>query len=260
MRSYAHIVNPVRVPPGHELHQAQPLTFESMRRARDRAQAAGAQVDLLTAALPDDRMEIAGFRATPDLTRTVLSLGHFEEQRPLPLIGDILDRLYANTDAQVLLYTNVDLAVHPDFYLALEAELDAGHQAFTIDRRTVHGGADRDLDWLVAQEGEPHGGHDCFVFERALLEGVSFHGVCIGFPPVGRVLLAALSSRARGFTILEGRRLTFHIDNAKQWQSARYQDYWRHNQREALRALDDLGPLSPLARALRDEIAAQEQM
>jgi len=260
MRSYAHIVNPVRVKPGHELHEAQPLTFESLRRARDRAQSAGLEVSLLACALPEDRGELPGFTFTPDLTRTVLALGRFEEPRPLPLMGDILTRLYQSSDAQVLVYTNVDLAVHPDFYLAIDAEVAAGRQAFSINRRTVHGGAGRPLDWVLAQAGEPHGGHDCFVFERAVLEGFDFHGVCIGFPPVGRVMLAAMSSRGRGFATLEDRSLTFHVDNAKVWQSLRYQDYWLHNQREGLRAIDGLQPRSPLAQALRDEIAAQEHM
>jgi hypothetical protein len=263
MRSFAHIVNPVRAQPGHELHQAQPLTFESMRRARERAQAAGLQVTLLACALPEDHRELPGFQATHALTRTVQALGRFEEPRPLPLLGDILERLYAESDAEVLVYTNVDLALHPDFYLALDAELEAGRQAFSINRRTVHDGAGRPLEWVLAQAGEPHGGHDCFVFERAVLQDIDFHGLCIGFPPIGRVMLAAMSTRGRGFATLDDRMLTFHVDNAKVWQSRRYQDYWLHNQREGLRAIDGLAartPLSPLARALRDEIAAQEHM
>lgn len=258
----AHIVNPARVGPDSDLHAAQPLTFESMRRARERAALKGVRVSLYTAQLAADREPVEGFTATPDLTRTVLDLCRFAEPRPLPLIGDILARLYSASEAATFIYTNVDIAVHPDFYLAIAGERAQGRDAFSINRRTVSLVVS-DLDALLADPGEPHAGHDCFVFARELLEQVDFRGVCIGFPPVGRVLLAALSTRARDFATLTDRFLTFHAQDRKQWQGERYQDYWRHNQREALAVIDALaesGPLSPLALELRQEIAAQERM
>ena len=37
-------------------------------------------------------------------------------RRKLPLLADIIERLYENSDAEWLIYTNVDIAVQPHFY------------------------------------------------------------------------------------------------------------------------------------------------
>jgi len=141
--------------------------------------------------------------------------------------------------------------VRPEFYRAI-AERMSRHDALSIRRRTVRATAAqaRDLDWLAQQDGEPHAGHDCFVFGRKLLEGVDFGRVCIGFPPVGQVLLAALSTLAASFAELTEERLTFHANDDRQWRDPRFEDYWQFNQNEARLVLERLirtRPLSPLA-------------
>jgi hypothetical protein len=253
MRSYAHIVNPVTAGAAR-FHQD--LTLESMRRAAQRSSLPVALFAAGETGSPPD-----GFGATRVLTRTVRDLAHFAEPRPLPLIGDVLARLYEASVAEWLVYTNIDIVLGEDFYRAVDAEVAAGAEALVINRRTIEAPAHPvTLDWLSAQAGEPHPGYDCFVWRRGLLEDVSFHGVCIGFPPIGRVLVAALSSQTDAFRLLTDRRLTFHIGDDKRWQSERYLDYWRYNQQQALLVLDGLPRLSSLALALRDEIARQEQL
>src|SRR5688572_15475844 len=114
MLSFAHIVNPVIVPETSDLFFAQPITFETMRRARAAAQEV-AEVALLTAQYPEDRPLVPDdFVATPDLERSALDLGEFKIPRKLPLVRDILDRLYESApQADFLIYTNVDIAVMP---------------------------------------------------------------------------------------------------------------------------------------------------
>src|SRR5271167_1997215 len=87
----AHLVNPVRSPVDSDLTYAQPLTFESMRRAAEQAQDV-ARIDLLTAQYPDDHAIIPPyFTRTRDLDRCVADLHPFTVYRKLPLIADLVE-------------------------------------------------------------------------------------------------------------------------------------------------------------------------
>jgi hypothetical protein len=254
--SIAHLVNPVS---GHrELDAVQTITFASMRDARAHA-AGAAQVELLAAGFVDDDPLPGGFRSTRPLARSVLDAGRFALPRRLPLIGDLIERLVESSDAEWLVYTNVDIGLSADFYRQL-ARLGEEADAFTINRRTVAATPEqaRDLEWLRAQPGEPHWGHDCFVFHRRLVEGVDLGTVCIGFPPVGQLLLAVLSTLAPRFRVHDQLHLTFHVNDDRSWCDPRYDDYLAHNCAEALAALDRVAQkrrLSPLAEEARANIA-----
>src|SRR4051794_565630 len=59
---FAHVVNPVRVDPSSDLFVAQPITFESMRIARENAGPA-LDVELFAAFYPEDADHVpVGFR------------------------------------------------------------------------------------------------------------------------------------------------------------------------------------------------------
>src|SRR5712692_535207 len=111
MIKLAHLVNPVIVPPTSDLYVAQPITFESMRVAREFARDQ-VQVTLLSAQFPEDcAMVPPFFHGTRDLNRSILDLRNFRVCRKLPLLKDLLDRLYEESDADYLIYTNVDIAL-----------------------------------------------------------------------------------------------------------------------------------------------------
>jgi hypothetical protein len=113
----AHLVNPVRCPAAAELTHTQPLTFESMRRAAERA-GSELRVELLTTQYPQDHPVIPPyFRRTADLTRSAADMHSFTVRRELPLACDLLARLYGASEAPYLIYTNVDIILHPSFYL-----------------------------------------------------------------------------------------------------------------------------------------------
>ena len=119
MTSFAHIINPVSVPPGSDLFRAQPITFASMTIARDFARGQ-AEVTQFTAQYPEDRHMVPdGFVLTPDIEQSVLDVGTFQVPRKLPLLKDILDRLYQSSTAEILIYTNADIALLPHFYAAV---------------------------------------------------------------------------------------------------------------------------------------------
>src|SRR5690554_6353663 len=117
MIKLTHIINPVNVSEASDLFVAQPVTFESMRRAKQFA-ANEIEVNLITTQYPEDHSIIPEFfTKTKDLDRSVLDFGAFDKQRKLPLLQDILDRAVDyDTEADYIVYTNVDIAVQPHFY------------------------------------------------------------------------------------------------------------------------------------------------
>ena len=90
---FAHVINPVRVEPSSDLFVAQPITFESMRVAREKARE-DVEVTLCAVYYPEDEEQIPGvFQKLRPLDRSVLDFGEFEVKRKYPLISDILARL-----------------------------------------------------------------------------------------------------------------------------------------------------------------------
>jgi hypothetical protein len=242
MNTIAHIINPVIVDETSDLLIAQPITFETMRIARKNVRGTAA-VQLWTAQYPEDRSLVPnGWLMTPDLDRSVLDVGTFKHLRKLPLMRDILDRLYEATDAEYLIYTNVDIALMPHFYTVVDRFIEAGIDAFVINRRTI---SDRFTDTseimlMYAEAGQAHFGHDCFVFRRDVYPQYILGDVCIGVNWVGKILLQNLQHHAMRFKEFRSKHLTFHIGNQRVWENRENIDYIQHNTREAQRALMQL--------------------
>jgi hypothetical protein len=242
MRKIAHIINPVVVDDSSDLFVAQPVTFRTMSVARDFAQGR-AEVRLLSAQYNEDRSVVpSDFELTRDLDRSVLDLGCFRERRKLPLLQDILDRLYEATDADYLIYTNADIALMPGFYLAVDRLIEAGYDAFAINRRTIPAVFTRvaDIPLMWAEAGEPHRGHDCFVFRRDAYPRFRLDDLCIGMSFVGRLLIINLACQATHFAQFRNLHLTFHIGNERAWKREEFRDYFAHNKQAAIRALREL--------------------
>lgn len=231
----AHVVNPVRVLPASDLYVAQPITFETMRRARDFA-AGAVDVTLLAAGFAEDAVVFpADFVHLPPLRRSVLDVAHFRLPRRLPLLQDILDAACAATDAEVLVYTNVDIGLQPHFYTAVQRLVEeAGHDVFVVNRRTISARytsiAEIPLMWRAS--GQPHRGWDCFVFPRALQPRFRLGAVCVGATRVGLALLANLVAYGRAFRQFTDAHLTFHLGDARSWLNPAFADYDAHNTRE----------------------------
>ena len=236
----AHLVNPVTVPPTSDLHVAQPITFESMRRARSFA-AAVVEVELLAAVFADDAGAVPeGFSATDALTRSILDLGRFNVKRRLPLLRDLLDRLHQASDAEYCVYTNVDIALMPYFYLSVVALIERGYDAFVINRRTVSRAftAVSELPLMYASCGEPHPGHDCFVWRREAYPGYRLENICVGTLGVGKALLLNQLCTAQRWEEFRDLHLTFHLGADRSWLSADQEDYRRFNLHELSRIVD----------------------
>jgi hypothetical protein len=231
MRKIAHIINPHIVDQDSDLYTAQPITFETMKIAKDYV---NGQVDvsLYSAQYAEDRVFIPdSFHLTRDLERSVLDVCTFKKKRKLPLLKDILDRLYEVADADYLIYTNVDIALMPYFYEAVNSTIDAGYDAFVINRRMIPEEyvSIEQIPLMFSQIGEKHPGYDCFIFKKSLYPKFQLGNACIGANLIGRVLIVNLICHAKKFTVIADQHLTFHIGDDKKWQNSIYHDYDDNN-------------------------------
>ena len=220
MLSIAHIINSVVVPKNSDLFVAQPITFETMRIARDFA-APSVKVSLFSAQYPEDRPLVPNYLTmTQDLDRSILDVAKKAGRRKLPLIKDILDRLYEASNADYFVYTNVDIGLKQEFYLAIADCIEEGYDAFSITRRTISGRFQtiEEIPQLYLEIGEPHAGFDCFVFRRSLYPQFDLGNVCLGVPPLGRILICNCIRYANQFKIFRDKHLTFHLGNDGVWK------------------------------------------
>lgn len=242
MTKIAHVINPVRIGPESDLHTAQPITFASLRAAREYARGS-VDVELFSAQYAADRDFVPEWLTpTRDLDRSVLDCADFKIARKLPILKDILDRLYEVSDADYFVYTNVDIALMPHFYCAIAGFIDAGYDTFVVNRRTI---SDRfckvaELPLMYSEIGKRHPGHDCFVFPRAYYPKFRLAEVCIGINWICRVLILNLLAHGRNFCEFRDKHLTFHIGETRVWRSGRYTDYQDFNRAQAERVLKEL--------------------
>jgi hypothetical protein len=246
VRKIAHIINPFNANPESDLYTAQPITFASMIKAKEKAENT-VDVELWTAQYPEDRNMVAeGFKSTRDLDRSVLDLGTFEKQLKLPLIDDIVRRLYEESDADYLIYTNVDIGLYPNFYTEVNRFIDEGLDAFIINRRRLpeHFTKVEQLASLYQETGKKHPGFDCFVFHRDLFKQFQLAEVCIGVPFIGITFAQNIFALARNYKLYENEVLTFHI-GMEIFKGRASREFFRYNRKQFWKAMN-----SPLSKSL----------
>ncbi len=229
--SIAHIVNPVKVKESSDLFVAQPITFESMRIAKELAK--NTSVELFTTQYEEDLDIIPEyFTKTTNLKHSVLDIASFSKERKLPLLKDILSTVYENSDAEYLIYTNVDITVLPNFYAAVASIIDKGHDAFMINRRRIpkiYSKPD-ELPLIWAEIGKSHPGFDCFVFHRNLYPKFELGNICVGVPFIEAAFAHNLYAFASSFKLFDNLHLTVHIGMKVMGQFDK--DYYWHNRNE----------------------------
>ena len=255
--SVAHIINPVVVPPTSDLFVAQPITFETLRMAREFARQR-VDVTLFTAQYSRDLPGIPDYMTkTRNLETSILDIHPGRGTRALPLLKDILDRLFEASDAEYLIYTNVDIAVAEHFYVAVAHFVREGYDAFSITRRTVkdHYKTIADIPLMHADRGKRHPGWDCFVFRRSVYPKYDLDDVFVGVPGIGRALLCNLIRFAGRFGSFRNEFITFHIGNDGYWKKpeARLDGAEVGNRRAASNVVQRLYKTAPSAE-VRDSL------
>lgn len=239
----AHIINAFRPPAGSDLILAQEVTTLSMLRAQEEAKNQ-VEVTLMTAQTVEDEVMVPnGFHATKYLERDVTDLHKFSRPMPLPILRDILDRLYHESEADYLIFTNVDIGVQPDFYLKVAEFIRAGHDAFMINRRRIpakYRSADQ-INEMYAEKGLKHPGFDCFVFHRDLYPKFSLAEVCTGVPYIEITLSQNLFCFAENPKVFTDEFLTFHI-GLEIFNKRAPKEYLSYNGRQFWKAMEKIWP------------------
>jgi hypothetical protein len=229
---FVHVVNPVKVEPSSDLYVAQPITFESMRVAQQFAASFSLETQLCAVNFSEDNEIVPSFfERRKHLERSVLDVGSFSIPRKLPLIKDILDLATAATDADYIIYSNVDIAVVPHFYLSLDSIIREGWDAFMITRRTLSKDyrSVSQLWRMYAEKGDRHPGNDCFIFRREAYASYDLGEACIGVRGFAKVLGINLIVHAQKFEHFKDLHLTFHIGDDRIWDAKEWADYSIHN-------------------------------
>lgn len=248
-KTLAHIVNPYSVPGDAEHAKLQAVTFATLKNARDAA-ADDVRVELFACTYPEDRSLVPdGFTATRCLDRSVLDVSSITAAKPrrLPLLKDILDRLHEQSAAEYFIYSNIDIAVMPDFYSRVAVFLSEGYDGFAINRRTI--GREhlevKDIPRMIAaaERGERHPGFDCFVFRRAAYGQYRLGTACVGGNWIGRILISNVMAFSESFRVFDDECLTFHLGDDRPWLQPENEPYNLHNARQLCATLDHLTAL-----------------
>lgn len=228
----AHIINPVKVNEKSDLHVAQPITFETMLRAKHNSLFAQ-QIELYTTQFEEDKSIIpSGFHMLSNLDRSVLDVNNKLQKRKLPLIADIFLKMKEVPPVDYVIFTNMDIALMPYFYDAVFAYLDKGYDALVINRRRI---SDRyksveELPLMYADLGKSHPGFDCFVMKAALLDRFILGEICVGISFLEAALVHNIFSFAENPLYIPDAHLTFHI--GMDVLVPRNNDFYKHNRKE----------------------------
>lgn len=240
--SFSHIVNPFPAPPDSEHGRASAITFASLRSAVAHAADAGIDVEVRAVVLPgDERAAEAPAVLAPKLTRTVKDLHRLRPERPLPLIADLLQKGVEGARGNYAIFTNMDIAVQPNFYAELRRlilERFGIGMPFIVYRRNIDQRftSPEELPEMYLAEGTLAYGQDCFVFPVEYVSRLDLGECCIGTGHFDDLLFMSLDALS-GFRAgrVDDVLLTFHIGNEIGW--TRHMDHIEHNLRESVSAI-----------------------
>ncbi len=233
MHAIAHIINPFIAHPESDLFLAQPITFESLKNAKKKAEGL-VNIELWSAQYKEDEEIVPDFiNKTKHLTRSVLDFHLFETKTKLPLITDILQRVYDESEAEYIIYTNVDIGLYPNFYVEVNNIINEGYDAFIINRRRLKAiySSVNDLEKIYLDKGKSHPGFDCFVFHRQLFPKLLLNGICLGVPFFEISFSNNLFAFSQRFKLFDNEYLTFHIGEEIFRKRAPREYYNYHQQR-----------------------------
>ncbi|MDP1757414.1 MAG: hypothetical protein Q8L38_08220, partial [Pseudohongiella sp.] len=224
--SFCHIINPFPAPENSEHGIASKITYESLRIAAEKARKRGIQVEVNAIVLPGDEIAIKPpAKLAGRLGRTVQDIRPLSPQRPFPLIYDILQLGAESSNCDYLIFTNMDIAVQPDFYLQLHEIIEKRFEPgtpFTVYRRNISSryNSIEQLPEMYGQPGQVAYGYDCFVFPKSYVSQLDLGNCCLGAAHFDYLLFIALDA-VSGFRVkrINDLPLTFHIGNDIAWSS-----------------------------------------
>jgi len=169
-------------------------------------------VELYTAQYKgDDESTPEGFIKTPDLIYSFNDVSEKKGTRKLPLISEIIERLFEASQADFLIYSNMDIILGKDFYPHVNEIIERGYDSIIINRRRLpYSFINSSLDEICSQEGRKHPGFDCFIFHRSIYPKMILGNIVLS-TFIGVTLAHNLFCFSKKFLLLDNERLTFHL-------------------------------------------------
>lgn len=239
-----HCLNPFPAKAGSEHDRAQRVTFATMTQAREITGQLCPNLSVEFAKITDEQdvsSDLIRFDHHHKTHRSMSDLGTFKIVRPLPIMMDLLTAHPLDPD-DVLVFTNVDIALTPGFYAFIESILSRDTDCAIINRRTVSNAylGEADTALMACEIGAPHPGFDCFAMRGRLRDTLLAYNSCVGIGKVMLPLVHQLLALAERPVILTDAHATYHLGDDQQWQSSDFDDYQRHNQSEVSRVFQAL--------------------
>lgn len=239
MLNIKHIINIVdlsNISSKSDLHTAQPLAIESIRRAHNYANSNNDNLNVTVFAVyqTDNSLKyIPKEFEKGKLNRSILDFKNFTKNRSLPLIQDILNvSLQEDTSSDYVVYTNIDIIVKEVFYEKIKKIVEKDNdESFMITRRTVPPkfDANSNLKDIFKERGKSHVGSDCFIFRKDYYHKMNFGKIIIGARDIGNSFIKNLK-RISNFTKFSKKHLTYHIGNDGAWK--KNDEFSIHNRKE----------------------------
>jgi hypothetical protein len=241
MNKICHVVNPFFK--NGILPFEQVVTLESLVRAKNFSQE-DVPVKQIITIFPEDSDLISDTSASDVyiLQTSSEDLYDFKYKRKLPLIEEILKLAIQHCDCNIVVYTNIDISVMPQFYSYICTKMENECDALVINRRTIKSNwsSVSEIHKMYSSIGIQHPGHDCFCFKKEYFKYFTLGNTLVGANHFGKVLYANLYANIKRFEEIYNHHLTFHIGDEKAWANKKYIEYDEYNRNQCKKILLDL--------------------
>ena len=148
-----------------------------------------------------------------NLEKSVLDVNPLLKSKKLPLIKDVLNKIYEIDNCDYCIFSNVDIALMPHFYDYVFQSIDKGHDAIVINRRRLTSDYKSidELSFMYSDLGKSHPGFDCFIFKKELLDFFILDDICVGISFLEAALIHNIFSFAKNPLYIPDAHLTFHL-------------------------------------------------
>lgn len=158
-----------------------------------------------------------------------------------PPVAPFLDQHDYN-GFDLVIFSNSDICLVSDAYRDIVQRQSSAGGSISLTRRTVVDEIDfREVNraYLV-RRSKPHPGYDFFVAPADSFDtAVSLLGkyVCLGLPPIGKMMCAAFDAASLKFTVINDSFITFHPGDEREWSGPTFDRFRRLNLLRSLRLL-----------------------
>lgn len=216
----SHIINPIYDLDKPPLQYIQAVTFKSIQNALKFYSTSEKDIEFIICSTqyPEDHASIPPFiQKLSNLEQSVLDVNETLIGKKLPLIKDILNIGIQETEADYLIYSNIDIALQPHFYDFVAHKINKGHDAIVINRRRIPfkvkpaEEASQHLINYYGTIGRSHPGFDCFIIKKSVLEQFILDNICIGISFLETALIHNIAAFSKNPLYVLDQHLTFHL-------------------------------------------------